>query len=157
MAWTNSKMFRRTLSELLSNVNAWDFDIDAMKVALYVGTITPDNNVTTDELHRYNGTGSQWVVANEVSGIGWAAGGVSLAGQSVSVANTDRVVFDGNDTASSAGATIGANQGCLLYNTVTQGVTNRGISYHYFGGAQQVTNGTFTIVWHTNGILNFTL
>lgn len=157
MAWANSKMFRRTLSEMLDNTQAWDLGADACKVALYNGTITPDNDVTTDALQSYNGAASQWLNTNEVSqAVTWPAGGVALASPTVNVA-TDRVFWDAIDTASGANATLPANEGCLVYNTVTLGSANRGISYHYFGGAQQVTNGTFTVVWHANGIINCTL
>ena len=75
MAWTNSKVFRRTLSELFSNTQAWDFDVDAYKVALYNNTGTPDADATTDALQSYNGAASAWVVANEVSqAVTWPAG-----------------------------------------------------------------------------------
>jgi hypothetical protein len=150
-------MFRRTLSELFSNTQAWDFDVDACKVALYNNTTAPDADVTTDALQAYNGAASQWVVANEVTGTNWSAGGVALAGQTVSVANSLRVVFDATDTASPANTTVAGTFGCLLYDTATLGTANRGISFHYFGGTQSVTNGVFTIVWHANGIINCTL
>ena len=31
------------------------------------------------------------------------------------------------------------------------------MSFHYFGGSQGVTAGTFTIIWHANGINRYTL
>ena len=67
------------------------------------------------------------------------------------------MVFDANDTASGASATLTGAFGCLVYNTVTLGTANRGASFHYFGGTQSVTNGVFTVVWNSNGIINCTL
>ena len=43
--------------------------------------------------------------------------------------------------------------GCLVYDdTLATPVVDQGVSYHYFGGSQSVTAGTFTIVWNTSGI-----
>jgi len=155
MSWSVSKMFRRTLSELFSNTQAWDFDVDACKVALYNNTVVPDADAATDALQSYAGAGSTWA-GNEITGTNWSAGGVALAGQTISVANSLRVVFDANDTASPANTTVAGTFGCLLYDTAAA-VTPRGISFHYFGGTQSVTNGVFTVVWHSNGIINCTL
>jgi hypothetical protein len=48
--------------------------------------------------------------------------------------------------------------GCLVYDdTLTTPVADQGLSYHYFGGTQSVTSGTFTIVWNASGILSLTL
>jgi hypothetical protein len=48
--------------------------------------------------------------------------------------------------------------GCLVYDdTLTTPVADQGICYNYFGGTQSVTGGTFTIVWHPNGIFRLTL
>lgn len=68
------------------------------------------------------------------------------------------VFFDAADTAS-AGATadLAAVFGCLVYDTTSATVANQGICYNYFGGTNSVTNGTFTVVWHANGIFRMTL
>ena len=43
--------------------------------------------------------------------------------------------------------------GGLIYDTTT---TNQAISWNYFGGAQTVTSGTFSITWNASGILTLT-
>ena len=54
-----------------------------------------------------------------------------------------------------AGADLAAVYGCLVYDdTLTP---KAGVCYNYFGGTNSVTNGTFTIVWHANGVFRFTL
>ncbi len=83
MAWSNSKVFQRYLSNRIGNVTAFDYDADTIKVALYNTTTAPDNDVATDVLTGYNGAASQWVVANEVidssgGGTDWPAGGLTL-------------------------------------------------------------------------------
>ena len=160
MAWSNSKVFQRYLTNMIGNVTAHDFDADAIKVALYNTTTAPDNDVATDVLTGYNGAASQWVVANEVidssgGGTDWPAGGLTLASKTVDVSVADFVKIDAADAASGATADIAAAFGCLVYNDT---LTNKpGMSYNYFGGTQSVTAGTFTIVWHANGIIRFTL
>ena len=160
MAWTNSKMFQRFLTNMIGNVIALDYDADTFKIALYNNSITPDNDVTTDVLTGYNGAASQWVIANEVidttgGGTDWPAGGVALAGKTVDVTVADFVKVDANDTASGATADIANAFGGLVYDDT---LTNKpGMCYNYFGGANSVTNGTFTVVYHANGIVRFSL
>jgi hypothetical protein len=160
MAWSNSKVFQRYLSNMVGNVLALDYDADTIKAALYGTTITPDNDVTTDVLTGYNGAASQWVTGGEVidssgGGTDWPAGGVALAGKAVDVATADLVKVDANDTASGATADIAAAFGCLVYDDTL--ANKPGMCYNYFGGSNSVTAGTFTIVWHANGVLSFTL
>jgi hypothetical protein len=160
MAWSNSKVFQRYLTNMIGNVIAHDYDADTIKAALYNNSITPDNDVATDVLTGYNGAASQWVTGNEVidttgGGTDWPAGGVALGTKTVDVATPDTVKIDAADTASGATADIAAAFGCLVYNDT---LTNKpGMSYNYFGGTNSVTNGTFTIVWHANGVISFAL
>lgn len=157
MAWSNSKIFRPFLADVLGNVAAFDLDADSFKVALYDNDITPDNDVTAAN-SAYNV--GQWVTTgNEVFEAGqWAQAGVALAGQSLNSATADTVFFDANDTASGSAADLANVFGCLVYDdTLTTPVADQGISYNYFGGTNSVTNGTFTVVWNANGILRITL
>ena len=157
MAWSNSKIFRRFLGNSLANVTAYDLDTDAFKAALYNTTPTPDQNVATDVLTGYNGAASQWVVANEVSEVtNWPAGGRPLVTPVVDQSVAATVFWDAVDTASATAATTLAGVfGTLVYDDT---LTNKpGITYNYFGGTQSVTSGTFTIIWHANGILRFTI
>jgi hypothetical protein len=156
MAWTNSKIFRPMLADVLGNVCAMDFDADSFKAALYGTTPTPDQNVTSAN-SAYNV--GQWASANEVSSAGqWAATGVALASQSLNSATSAVVFFDAADTASGATATLAAVYGALVYDdTLTTPVADQGACFNYFGGSNSVTSGTFTVVWNTNGVFRFTL
>lgn len=158
MAWANSKIFRPFLADALDNTAAIDLGSDVPKVALYNDTPTPDNDVTS-ALSAYNAASSQWVTANEVSDVGqWAAGGVALSSTSLNSATADTVFYDAADTASGTSATLAGVFGCLVYDdTLTTPVADQGICYNYFGGTNSVTDGTFTVVWHANGILRITL
>lgn len=159
MAWSNSKMFRATLVDFLVRTTnfAVDFDADSFKVALYDNDITPDNDVTAANT-AYNV--GQWVTTgNEVFEAGqWAQGGVALTSPTLNSATADTIFFDASDTASGSAADLANVYGCLVYDdTVTTPVADQGICYNYFGGTNSVTNGTFTVVWHANGIWRMTL
>lgn len=159
MAWTNSKIFRQTLADFFVRTTnfAMDFDADSFKVALYDNDITPDNDVTAAN-SAYNV--GQWVTTgNEVFEVGqWAQGGVALTSQSLNVGTADVVFFDAADTASGSAADLANVYGCLVYDdTLTTPVADQGVCYNYFGGANSVVNGTFTVQWSANGIWRITL
>lgn len=156
MAWTNSKIFRPYIADMIGNVAQFDWDADSIKLALYNGTVTPDNDVTAAN-SAYNV--GQWVTANEVSDVGeWAAGGVVLTGKTVDVSVADTVKVDAADAASGASATLANVHGGLVYDdTLTTPVAKQGICYLYFGGAQAVTDGTLTVIFNANGIMSFAL
>jgi len=156
MAWTNSKIFRPFFADVFGNVGAFDLDTDVTKAALYNNTGTPDNDVTA-ALSAYNA--GQWVVANEVTEAGqWAAGGIALASPVINTGTADVVFFDAADTVSGAAADLANVFGCLVYDdTLTTPVADQGVCYNYFGGANSVVNGTFTVQWNVLGVLRITL
>lgn len=156
MAWANSKIFRPFMADVLDNTSALDLGSDVPKVALYNNTTAPDQNVTSANSAYAVG---QWVVGNEVAQAGqWAVAGVALASTSLNSASAGIVFYDAADTASGSAATLAAVFGCLVYDdTITTPVADQGICFNYFGGTQSVTNGTFTVVWHANGIFRITL
>jgi hypothetical protein len=156
MAWSNSKVFRQYLADSLNRTAALDLNADSFKVALYNNTITPDNDVTAAN-SAYNV--GQWATANEQFEAGqWAQGGVVLTSVVVDVATADVVMFDAADTVSGSAADLANVYGDLVYDdTITTPVADQGVCYNYFGGANSVVNGTFTVVHSTNGIMRYTL
>lgn len=156
MAWSNSKIFRQYIADMIGNTAAFDYDADTIKVALYNNSITPDNDVTAGN-SAYNA--GQWATSNEVYEAGqWAQGGVALASKTVGVGTADKVTVDAADTASGSAADLANVYGCLVYDdSLTTPVADQGMSYHYFGGANTVVNGTFTVVWDTAGLHDYTL
>jgi hypothetical protein len=67
-------------------------------------------------------------------------------------------IFDANDLAGGGTVTITNAYGCFVYDdTITAGtVADQGVCFNYFGGAQSVTSGTFTIVWSASGLFQIT-
>lgn len=154
MAWTASKIFMAFITDALNNTAALDIDSDALKVALFNDTITPSQTVSA--ANSAYGAGV-WASGGVSDASGWPAVGRPLA--SVTSGFSSNVyTFDAADTASAnSTTTLAATYGCLNYeDTLTTPVADQGICYNYFGGAQQVTNGSFTIVWAAAGILAIT-
>lgn len=159
MTWdgtTGSRMFREYLVTALGDRNTGDLGLlqSDIKAALFNSTVTPDKDATA-ALARYNA--GTWLTANEVidtAGSNWLAGGRSLGvGRTVTTPSVGTARFDAADTSGAGTLTIANAYGCLVYNNSVSGTNaKQGVCFNYFGGAQSVTGGTFTIVWSTNGI-----
>lgn len=156
MAWTNSKVFRQWIADIIDNTSAIDYGSDTVKIAAYNNTITPDNDVTA-ALSAYN-TG-QWVTGGEVtSSTDWPAGGLTLGSKTIGVGVADLVTLDAADASSGANATLANVFGGLVYSdTIATPVAKQGFCYLYFGGVQSVTGGTMTVVFNAAGLMSFTL
>jgi hypothetical protein len=105
-----------------------------------------------DNVHTFDPTHNLWadVSANEISGTGYTANGVVLAGAGVTQGATTK--FDGTDSQWTT-ATFTAYYAVLWDNTM---VGDDLICCFDFGGAKTVTAGTFTVQWHANGIITLT-
>jgi hypothetical protein len=155
MAWSNSKIFSAFITDSLNNTAALDLNSDTIEAALFDNSITPSQTVTS---------------ANTAYGAGvWASGGVgdtpswpALGRPLASIASgfaSNVFTFDAADTVSADATTDLANvYGCLVYDhTLVAPVADQGICFNYFGGANSVVSGTFTVVWNASGILALTL
>lgn len=156
MAWTNSKIFRQYVADIIGNVTAMDYDADTVKLAIYGNGITPDNDVTAAN-SAYNV--GQWVTGGEVAdGAEWPAGGLTLGTKTIGVGVADTVTIDAADAASGSSATLANVYGGLVYDdTIATPVAKQGFCYLYFGGVQSVTDGTMTVVFNAAGIMSFGL
>ena len=152
MAWNGSSVFRDFVGDVLSGglTGFTSLAADDIKVALYTETVTPDKD-TADAAYGV----SPWN-ANEVFSAGqWEEGGESLDTPAITTPSSGVVMFDATNLASGNAATLANVAGCLVYDGTTTG--DRGVCFNDFGGNNSVTNGTFTIIWHSNGIFRFTL
>ncbi len=160
MAWSASKVFSAYIHDVLGNVTEMDIDTDAsIKVALYNNTAAPDQLVTSAN----SAYGAGVWASNEVTdATGWPAGGRALAWGSATRWTTYAAAtakFDADDLASADAHTDLSNvYGCLVYDdTITTPVADQGICFNYFGGANSVTSGTFTVVWNASGIFTIAM
>jgi hypothetical protein len=152
MAWSASKIFMAFIEDVMENAAALNLVTDTCKVALYDNDITPDQTVARANT-VYNA--GQWTASgNEVAdGTEWNAAGEPLTGQT-SAFSSNVYKFDGTDTPSGGtSATLANVYGCLVYDDT---VGDQGICYNYFGGVNAVTDGSFTVIWHSSGIFTIT-
>jgi hypothetical protein len=159
VSWTASAIFREWPNQTFqaSGTGYTGLDSDTVKAALYNNTGTPDKDAAVASA-GYN-TG-QWVTANEVTGASeWVAGGRALASKTFTSPASGTFMFDAADLTGTATVTMANVYGCLVYDDTISGgtVAKQGVSFHYFGGAQSVTAGTFSIMWNANGLLRITV
>lgn len=160
MSWATagSAIFREFVTDSFANAVAYDLSgagVDAFKVALYNNTTAPDKD---SGLTGYNEATSQWVVANEVidstTGTDWPTAGVALTSPALTNPSTGVVMWDAADTVSGSTADIANAYGCLVYDDTLAG--KPGICFLYFGGANSVTNGTFSVIYSASGLMRIT-
>lgn len=150
-AWSASKMFMATIEAKEENSAAIDMDNDSFKAALYDNDVVPDQTVAIANT-AYNV--GQWANTNEVAdGTNWDAGGEPLTAVTSGFSSNVYTFDAANTPQGGASCTLANVYGCLVYDVT---ISSYGISYHYFGGVQSVTGGTFTIVWHGSGIYTIT-
>jgi hypothetical protein len=134
-----------------------------VKAALFNGTlVSPDASAVVTSTGYNTGT---WVTGSEVTdATNWVAGGRALASKTFTVitagsqTTASAVAFAAANLAGGGNVTIANAYGCLVYDgTITAGtVAKQGLCFNYFGGAQSVTAGTFTIVWDATGVFKVT-
>lgn len=112
--------------ELLQGIHA---AADVYKIALFTSAANLDKTTTA------------YSTTNEVSGSGYTAGGVTLAGFTVSISG-DVAYIDWTTDPSWANATITA-RGAMIYNSSK---ADRALAVYDFGANVSSTNGTFTAV-----------
>lgn len=141
-----SKVYGSLLKSLFNK--EVDYDSDTIKVMLVSSAYTP-NQDTHDYLDD--------VVASEISGTGYTAGGQALTGKTVSYdAGTNVCILDANDV-TWASSTITARY-AVIYDDA--GATNSQkalVAYIDFGSDQSSTSGNFTVTWDATGIVRGTV
>jgi hypothetical protein len=124
-----------------------DFDSDTIKVALLANTYTPNQDA-----HDYFDD----VVAHEVSGTGYTAGGATLASKTAAYDSATNKTKFSAATVQWPASTITARYAVIYDATPGSDATRPLIGYVDFGADQSTSNTTFEIVWNANGILEFT-
>ena len=140
MAWTYSYIPTASLVRDLNSTISPNFGTDSFWIALFNNTITP----STDTNPQQYGV-APWN-ANEVSGTGWAAGGIALTSTALSLTATVGPTFTAG-AVSQTGTTLANIYGCLIYDHTLAG--KDAFAAIYFGGAYSTSAGTFGITWAT--------
>lgn len=150
MAWTASGLYTCTFRDGLKQVIVLNLALATHKIALYNNSDTPD--YTTDP--------SSYSSTNEVSGTGWAAGGVLLSAAAAGPASvvptvtqspSKTVMWDFTNDVSVASTTLTNAYGAKIYaDALTPKANIIGI---YFGGSAYTTSsGTFAITINALGL-----
>lgn len=141
-----SKLYGQFLSQALNKEIDWD--TDTIKVALLSNAYTPDQDA-----HNYFDD----VVANEVTGTGYTAGGTTLANKTNTYNSaTNVIVLDADDVTWSS-STITARYAVIYDASPATNATKPLIGYVDFGSDQSSSNGNFTITWDATGIVRITV
>jgi hypothetical protein len=159
MAWTDSRVFREWIRGPMMQASGTGYtglDSDTVKVALFNATVTPDPDAAVGATGYNTGT---WTAAREVSGgTNWPVGGRNLLSKTFTTPEPGTVRFDAADLSAAGTVTLTDVHGCLVYDDTVSGgtVADQGVAYLYFGGAQSVVSGSFTVVWNDSGLITFT-
>jgi len=127
--------------------NRVDWVTDTIKVALVGAAYVPNQDT-----HDY------WddVVANEVTGAGYTAGGVTLATKTVNYDAATNVASLRAATSAWTNLTATTSYAVIYKSTGVNG-TSVLIGYVDLGGSQSVVGADFSLVWDTtNGVLKIT-
>lgn len=158
MAVTVSGLFLPTWIDILDATQlAIDLSLTTHKVALFNNSITPNFSADTAYgVAPYN--------ANEVSGTGWASGGVALSaaaagGTSVAPTLTESptgtMMYDWTNDLSVASTTLTGARCALLYADALAG--NNAIVLINFGADYSTNNGTFGLSPAAAGVFTIDL
>jgi hypothetical protein len=158
VAWTESGIFYATFRDMLKNVIAGDWGLTTNKIALYNNTDTP----------TFQADPSTYASTNEVSGTGWAAGGIAVsaggAGSTslapawsiVGTEPTTTLKFTYGTNMSVASTTLANARGAKMYMDSLTPKAN--VVAIWFGGSDYSTSaGTFAITWNASGVITVTL
>ena len=142
----SSKLYGQFLSQALNKEIDWDSD--TIKVALLTNSYTPNQDA-----HNYLDD----VVAAEVTGTGYTAGGNTLTNKTNTYNSATNVItLDADDTTWSS-STITARYAVIYDATPASNATRPLIGYVDFGSDQSSSNGNFTITWDATGIVRITV
>jgi len=163
MAWSASNVFQEWVKNPLFNGSGGTpptgytgYLTDTMNCALFASGITPDRTAAVGSTGYNTGV---WITGNEKTGASeWVAGGRALTSKT-NAASAGTVTLDAADLTGSASITMASVEGCLIYdNTITAGtVAKQGLCYLWFGGAQSVTAGTFSVIFNAAGLVTATV
>ena len=120
-----------------------DLDTDTIKLMLVTSSYTPNQDTHSKRSD----------VTNEVVGVGYTSGGVTLANKTVTQNNTNNTgVFDADDITIPT-ATITARAGVLYKSRGGAASADELIGYLDFGANISSTAADFLITFNANGIL----
>lgn len=124
-----------------------DWDTDTIKLMLCSNSYTPNQDT-----HDYKDD-----VTNEVTGTNWAAGGVTLAGCSLTYTGATNVLMLDATDVSVSNVTLTGGRVCVIYDaSPATDATRPLIGYAVLDGDLSPNAGTLSITFDSAGILTIT-
>ena len=163
MAWTKSGLYIGTITALLKQTaltgetrGTGVFLTTTNKIALHSNALTDGTSPINFSLAT-----PTWVNTSEVSGTGWAAGGVLLSAAAAGATSTaptltesptGSVMYDMADVAVSS-TTLTNLRGCIIYaDAISAVITDANVIAVTFGADYSTVAGTLTITWDALGV-----
>lgn len=163
MAWTKSGLYIQTVIALLKQTALTGetrgtglFLTTTNKIALHSNSLTDGTTPINFSLAT-----PTWVNTSEVSGTGWAAGGVLLSAAAAGATSTSptltesptgSVMYDMGDIAVST-TTLTNARGCIIYaDAISATITDANVVAVTFGADFSTVAGTFGITWDALGV-----
>jgi hypothetical protein len=164
MAFTNSGLYLTPMMEMLKDTaitgtGGGNYTLATAKIALISNAATQG----TAPLN-FSATTATWANTNEVSGTGWAAGGVLLSAAAAGATSvvptlaegtTGSIRYDHTNDVSVASTTLTNARGCIIYLdsiTAPAALVDAMMVAVTFGADYSTTAGTFGIQWAATGI-----
>lgn len=168
MAWTTKGLYVKFWSDMLV-LTSWTTgtpDLDTAtgwKLALHSDALV-DGTAPVN----FSAASPAWVNTSEVSGTGWAAGGVSLTTAAAGGTNVTPTCAEGtagslrydhtNDLSVASTTLSPGVKGCIIYfDTATAPYADPMLVAVNFGATYTTSNGTFGIQWSATGIFEIDL
>jgi hypothetical protein len=138
------------IDELDATNVGFDLTLTTHKIALLSNSATP--NFDTDVT---------WTNTNEVSGTGWATGGIAFSAAAagstslaptLTVSPTGTMMWDGNDVSVASTTLTNARAARIYADALTTPTADALIILINFGADYSTTNGTMGITWAATGI-----
>jgi hypothetical protein len=133
--------------------NRFKYNLGKKLIDLSADTIKCMLLTSSHSFEKDHNTKSQ-IVANEVSGSGYTAGGAALGSKTVTQDDTnDRMAFDAADTTWASPTSVTAHYAVLYADDMA---SDELIACFEFGANYTSTAGEFKITWNASGILTLT-
>lgn len=168
MAYTKSGLYLETFKELLTAVSFTPAIISMTATTHKLALVSSAATDGTAPLN-FSSTTPNWANTNEVSGTGWATGGIALsalaagstsASPTFAEGTTGSLRYDHTNDTSVSGTTLTNVQGCIIYAdavTAPAAMVDAMIVEVCFGAAYSTVSGTFAITWSATGIFEIDL
>ena len=168
MAFSSSGIYVHTIQEALrataiTGTGGLDFRLATWRIALHSNSLTQGSGILD-----YSAADTTWANTNEVSGTGWAAGGVLLSAAAAGATSTAPTLAEGTagslrydmGDVSVANTTLTTARGCIIYAdniTAPADLADAMVVAVTFGADFSTVNGTFGIQWAAGGVFEIDL